>query len=692
MLFEIKNCKNIVEGQLTVEEGKLNIRYGPNGTGKTTASIAIQSLLSTELKEKLIPYSNPNLEPEIVASPNIPTSIKVFDENYISKFLFKETNVLDAGRVYEVLIKNVELETKRGELLDLFRTLIDLVNSVEINNILSKINSVKSDVQLNTNDTIKANSKAYKALKDGNRYISENIPDSLQNYRELLTGTENVQWVDWFSKGHDFSDNCPYCRAILPTNFTQIKELINNSYKKADVQNASNFLNSLQANFNYLNQENKNTIINKFSGNTALNSDDQELVQIIKKLYQLSDLLGMIKDLTVYDLLNEADIDQLFDRFLEVKGDNDFIEDESLINRLESIENAINDIRTSRIDYLREKGIFNSLLNRRVSNSQSQINDFMKTAGIPYEVEIIDTGSTNPKIVLKHISQNRVNNILDGLSFGERNAFALIMFLMDVSSDNPHLVVLDDPISSFDENKKYALLHALFLNGNEFNLRDRNVLLLTHDFTPIIDLVKVKNFQFVNSKYLKCENGLLTEHPINQDDVKSVLQVAKNTFLDNNKSALLRIINYRRYLELSNDSNDLKYDMISSMLKLRGNPEKKTSRDYFRSFTTIEKADTEIEIRILFPDFDYDLMLSTFNTKDQLIASYDNATSYEKINIIRVIKFCVNEGIGENVLQKFIDESYHIENTATFQLDPSAYNCVPEYIISACNEYVNRHR
>ena len=132
--------------------------------------------------------------------------------------------------------------------------------------------------------------------------------------------------------------------------------------------------------------------------------------------------------------------------------------------------------------------------------------------------------------------------------------------------------------------------------------------------------------------------------------------------------------------------------MISSMLKLRGNPEKKTSRDYFRSFTTIEKADTEIEIRILFPDFDYDLMLSTFNTKDQLIASYDNATSYEKINIIRVIKFCVNEGIGENVLQKFIDESYHIENTATFQLDPSAYNCVPEYIISACNEYVNRHR
>ena len=41
------------------------------------------------------------------------------------------------------------------------------------------------------------------------------------------------------------------------------------------------------------------------------------------------------------------------------------------------------------------------------------------------------------------------------LSYGEKNAFALVLFMYSVLKDNPDLIVLDDPISSFDGNKKF---------------------------------------------------------------------------------------------------------------------------------------------------------------------------------------------------------------------------------------------
>lgn len=63
------------------------------------------------------------------------------------------------------------------------------------------------------------------------------------------------------------------------------------------------------------------------------------------------------------------------------------------------------------------------------------------------------------------------------LSYGEKNAFALVLFMYQVLSEKPDLVVLDDPISSFDKNKKFAILHELF--RGKASLRGRTTLMLT---------------------------------------------------------------------------------------------------------------------------------------------------------------------------------------------------------------------
>ena len=53
--------------------------------------------------------------------------------------------------------------------------------------------------------------------------------------------------------------------------------------------------------------------------------------------------------------------------------------------------------------------------------------------------------------------------------------------------NKPGLIVLDDPILSFDTTKKYAIVDMLFRKEKWF--KGKTVLLLTHDFEPIIDMV-----------------------------------------------------------------------------------------------------------------------------------------------------------------------------------------------------------
>ncbi len=45
---------------------------------------------------------------------------------------------------------------------------------------------------------------------------------------------------------------------------------------------------------------------------------------------------------------------------------------------------------------------------------------------------------------------------------------------------------------------------------------------------------------------------------------------------------------------------------------------------------------------------------------------------------------------ADSVMTEFINEEFHIENTYIFQLDPYAYNIVPDYIIKMCDKVINR--
>ena len=52
MQLKIKNCNNIENGEFDITEGRLNIKYAINGTGKSTISKAIEAFVTNDQEKK----------------------------------------------------------------------------------------------------------------------------------------------------------------------------------------------------------------------------------------------------------------------------------------------------------------------------------------------------------------------------------------------------------------------------------------------------------------------------------------------------------------------------------------------------------------------------------------------------------------------------------------------------------------
>ena len=98
--------------------------------------------------------------------------------------------------------------------------------------------------------------------------------------------------------------------------------------------------------------------------------------------------------------------------------------------------------------------------------------------------------------------------------------------------------------------------------------------------------------------------------------------------------------------------------------------------------TAEEKAKAEATIRTWMTDFDYDSLVKQVNDemlmKEKFVATN---VGYEKIQLFRIVR----ESHDDDVITKFINESYHIENEYVMQLNPHKFESVPEYVVNECN-------
>ena len=192
------------------------------------------------------------------------------------------------------------------------------------------------------------------------------------------------------------------------------------------------------------------------------------------------------------------------------------------------------------------------LLKTTITCHQNEINEFLSNAGYIYKVEIKENENIYAEDQYHLILRYKDKEVLESekhLSYGERNAFALVLFMYQALKENADLIVLDDPISSFDNNKKYAIMDRLFRRGTN-SLRDRTVLFLTHDYQPIIDVYNLSSlFSKTNIMFLQNIDGLLNEVPIMKDDIKSCISICQEN-IDSETEVIIKLVYLRRFIAI----------------------------------------------------------------------------------------------------------------------------------------------
>lgn len=692
MEFNIKNCNNIKTGIINFKEGRLNIKYGMNGTGKSTISKALNAFLynNENLINELKPYDNNEVIPSLSGIESI-HSVNVYDEKYINNYVLITGNNELVKNSFEIFIKTNDYDQKISEIEKLLNEVKRMYEThPELHNLMSCFQQFIDNFGKHKSGYSSASVLA-KTLGIGNKI--SNIPDNLEGYSTFITSEKNIDWFKWQSDGEIFiNDNkkCPFCLSDIKDKVDLIHEL-NNTYKSKDVKKLSEVLQLFNSIKPYFDQETYNKVYE--IENNATGMSQEQINYLIEIKVQIQNLLNSfinLLDLNFNSLKNIDNISSIIKSYkIDISLYNHFDSD-LMVGIVDDLNFALDNV-ILKADELQSRIISQkNKLKIVVDKYKKEINDFLYYAGYKYQVDFIEDDNNNNKLILIYKNSNDYNRIsTNNLSYGERNALALVMFMYNAIKENPDLIILDDPISSFDGNKKYAIMNMLFHGNN--NLQNKSVLLLTHDFNIIIDLMYNFNHT-INpnpvASFIYNKNGELLEKEIKKENIKSIIDINSQIISSSNIDNINKLIYLRRRLEIENDKN-CAYELVSNLFHKREIPIIKKQGESNRDMSSEE---IEKGIKIISEngiDFNYQDELNKVIDNNYLLSLYNSSCSnYEKLQIFRIM---YDGEIDDPVFKKYIDETYHIENDYLFQLSPIEYETIPQYIIDICDTYISNH-
>jgi ABC-type dipeptide/oligopeptide/nickel transport system ATPase subunit len=480
------------------------------------------------------------------------------------------------------------------------------------------------------------------------------------------------------------ADQCPYCTAPVAQTRETILE-VSKVYNPKDIQHLNKMLDVFNQLAPYFSQT-TNEDINKLLTNSSGLAEEhwKYLVEIKNQVDTLRNKLITIKTLNSSTI---RDLEKIAQEIKEYKIDF------SVFSHLQSLktQSKIQSINDSLDSVLSKAGELQGKVNQQKRNIQEtievyskEINDFLHYAGYRYEVSIKENTDKTFKLLLKHKDNAQtVGTVKNHLSFGERNAFALVLFMYSALKAEKDLIVLDDPVSSFDGNKQFAILNMLFMGQRCF--KEKTVLVLTHEFNFVIDSIYTLSHKIQPPPKASClqtsRDGILTELEIKKDNIKSAFDIAQKNIADSSH-ILCKLVHLRRLLEITASKN-MGWQLVSNVLKKRDIPYYHSNEeDRPMQEDEINEGINEIHKRI--PEFSLNEVMHLVTNQAELLKIYGACTNnYEKLQIYRIIN---NNNSSNDVIKKFVNEAFHIENDYLFQLNPYVYDSVPHYVIDECGK------
>lgn len=694
MNIEISNCNNIDSGIIHIENGRVNIKYAINGTGKSTIARALSSKISGDDLSGLRPFKYLNdgddtHNPSVVISDNI-QKVAIFDEKYIETYVYKKNELVSNS--FEIFVKTPKYEEHMQNITGLISSIqTAFSDDPDLDKLITDLTTFIESFG-NTQSGYSKASDLGKTIGKGNKL--ENIPDDLALYAPYLrtTGT-NLKWLKWQAEGKDYleiSDYCPFCVSTISTPKETILK-VSQEYDTKYLSSLSKMLDVFSSLESYFADDTKEAV-RVISINAAGITNEQidflkrlkdEVITLRDKLYTLKYLgFASLSNVDrVVDALREKIIDLTFYRQLNSNYTK---------SKIDKINASLNEVIAVAGQLQGQVAQQKEEIKRTIEKNSKDINGFLESAGYQYKVFIIQPPGENYRLILSYTEQtDGISNVKDHLSYGERNAFSLVLFMYQTLKENADFIILDDPISSFDNNKKFAIMEMLFRGANSF--QGKTVLMLTHDFEPIIDIVCTLREIFTpaaKAYFIANLNGMMEESNITKSDVKSFIAICESNIIYS-ADMIHKLIYYRRLLEI-NDQKDIVWELISNIFhKGRDVPQVKGDDGVLKNMTLEEIAQATADIQDKIPEFDYTIVYTrTKNTLDMIGLYRCSISGYEKVQIYRILK----DGDMErgSAMKKYVDETFHVQNDYMFQLNPREYKIVPQYILDYCDSEINR--
>lgn len=694
MDISIHNCNNIDSGDIYIEKGILNIKYAINGTGKSTIARAISLHISGGALTDLRPfkYLNDGVEdhnPSVMLSDDI-QKVAVFDERYIETYAYQKDELV--ANSFEIFVKTPKYEEhmrKISELISSIQTAFrdDPDLDALINDLTTFI-----DVFGKAQSGYSKAGDLGKSIGKGNKL--ENVPPELAAYAPYLrTAGTNLKWLKWQAEGKDYleiTDKCPYCVSNISTPKETILK-VSQEYDTKYLSSLSKILDVFTSLEDYFSEDTKAAVQIISKNATGITTEQIEFLKRLKvEVITLRNKLTGLKYLGFASLSN---VDRVADALHENIIDLAFyplLESDYTKTKIDRINVSLNEVITVAGQLQGQVAQQKEEIRKTIEKHSKDINGFLQSAGYQYKVSIVKSTGESYRLILTYTEQSEgIGNVKEHLSYGERNAFALVLFMYQALKENADFIILDDPISSFDNNKKFAIMSMLFRGKNSF--QGKTVLMLTHDFEPIIDIVCTLRNIFsqpapAKAYFISNINGTLDEHVITNTDVKSCVLVCKSN-IDESADIIHKLIYYRRLVEI-NDQKGIVWDLLSNVFhKNRDIPQIKDEDGSPRDMTPDEIASATSIIQQTIDDFDYSTVYARTKNISDMVALYRNSASgYEKVQIYRMLK----DGDMErgSAMKKYVDETFHVQNDYLFQLNPRQYKIVPQYVLNYCDNEI----
>lgn len=721
----IEHCNCITKANIEIVPHQLNIKFGTNGTGKSTIGEAIYAAsLKDKVKElqKLLPYGTDTESPE--GLPRVSgltySNVKVFNDKYADNFLFCGDNLFH--NPFQILLKSKECDELSKQIASLLKDLQDSFQaSDDFNQIHNLLTQVQGIIKMRGESISKAGGLG--ELIKGNGFGFDKHTELIP-YKDYYSNNDFAAVTDWASWRRDGikhlnkSNSCPFCAGPMKMDAIQKQNsAIESVFKNSALSTANKLLDFFKGALgtNIISSDSVAELENYLGDE---NDKDEITADLTKLISETNYLLLKIEKILEFKPINvtREEISDITQTLQSMKIDVNQLNKFYSTAKVKSVAKSVNE----KIQSLTDKagtliGLFNQYdgkLKKIIESRGEDINDFLILSGFPYKFCIKPTSDNEAITYLIPVSNTdiKVASPSEHLSWGERNAFSLVMFMFDAISSDTDLIILDDPISAFDCNKKFAVIRRMFDN-NKPSFRDKTVLMLTHDTQPLLDYVMGNFFDRyglttkVNAKYLENREGIILESDITPSDFESVIQLSKKMSEDLQMPMACRVINYRKYLECNSTEakKSSAYNVLSNLIHGRKTPTEKIKVG--EDIKEIELSEDEkiegfsnIKSFLNIPYSDYETFADVLSTS-KLKEEYKKISKAggSKYNITIIARFLF-ERYDDMLIKlrreypglcKYINESNHIENDYIFQLDPRQYFDLPSDYEQQLNKFID---